>query len=306
MTLVVAHPDVDVISNATAYSYYFRTRQQIKAILWIIVLRSRRLTETGEEGLTYQCNIRVGSGDIYSIGVSGESHKVVKIIETRSQTSTPYYQYISITKTGGDSDMYVDQIAAYQIRRYALDPEAETNEYAADITSCKSGAIIMDRSRYSVDGVITGLINARTNCRRASLFNWYAPDGNGIYVGQTSGWQSLFHVKPEALSRYIYDGITTRLIQITVLAAQGNDGAGNAQIKATADSGDSIIIAVEGSTPSTYSVTLYVSTESLSDAKGRRGAVADRINFEVYGNGNAEYGETFALKLFGIDVGEID
>lgn len=304
ITLVSAHADVDYIDSARTYSFYLRPRHQIRCLLWVLVIRSNTLWASGDTSiLQSDLTIQIGSGTVYPVSVLGEDLVTVYILDEITQTSTAYEEDIVVTKTSGDN-IYVNQISCFALRRYGLDIDAGSPEYACDIASCNSGALIQDKDAYSIDGVIDAIANAKTFCKRPAIFNWYAGVTTGIQIGQGT-WVNIFHAQPEVLARSITSGVTVTAVNIRFLAA-ANDisaGSGDAYIRAVADSGDSATATISVSDSlQYYSVNLDIKTEDLSNAKGRQSSTADRITFAVHGAGLS--GTDYAIKLYAINVGE--
>lgn len=304
MTLVsstgYADPITSSISPAVA-NCWFLTRQQVRRVLWVFTFRAYKAESSA---FSVWGTVQVGTGVTYAFSISSSGDEMSEplrlfYLEDRSQTSTPYYQYVTITRRAGNASIIVDQISAFQVRRYGI----ETSEDGVDLMSCKPGAIIMDKSSYSVDGVTDAITTAKENCRRASMFTWSSPIASGIRVGQGSSWNTLFHEKPEVLARYITSGVTETSVAINILAATAS--AATAHIRFVADSGDSAtidVLTVLGAT--WYATTVLIHTEASATAN-RRGSVADRIEVAVYGNGNTVQSDgVFALRLYTICIGE--
>lgn len=306
MSLVTAHSVSEPVASTYAATYYLRPRQQVRSLLWIFVFRSRSTWyQDANNPYSYRATIQIAGGTTYSINVSGEEVKQYSIVDDVSQTTTPYQRTVVFTKVSGDSDMYIDQIACYQLRRYGLNPEAATTEYAADIASCESGSLIRDKDEYSIDGVVDAITTAKDNCRRAAMFSWYAPYTTGVKVGQGTAWQNLFHESPEVLARYVEDGATVTSITVDILCEPGNFTVGDspAYLRVVASSGDVATATIAyGASPAYHSLSLDIKTETLTQSKGR--TTADRLSFQVHGNGKTVGSETYMLVLYSIQAGE--
>lgn len=309
MTLVAASSIDSIVDSTYGWDYLFRTRYQVRRVLWVVVLRSYK---SGSAEHSVSGYVKIGPGGTeYHFGLAGNwdygEPYIMYILETRSQTDTAYTQGIFISKSSGDGDIWVDQIAAYQLRRYDLDPTAGSDEAAADVTSCKAGATIMDKSQYSVEGVVEGLKTAKENCRRASIFSWSAPwDTTGLLIGQGSSWNPLFYTNPEVLARHLVEGVTVTAISISVLGTKGTGYSATSthQIRFVATSGDSATIFL-GSSATWHSTSLLIKTEDLSNDKGRQSSTTERIAIAVYGNGETVATDgLFATRIYSICIGE--
>lgn len=298
------------------YVITFQPRDQSRTLLWVISFSGYNFDT--DDPFAILGTVQIGSGTTYSFYVEGEDKKtesqVLYLLEERADwlSSDPYINELHVNYISGsgadDLGIRVDQIAVYQVKRYGLDPDAVVTEHAADSPSCNHGALIMDNTQYSINGVVDGLVTAKDIARRASMFAWVSP-ASGVYVGQGSAWNNLFHNGgPEVLARYVEDGITTVPVNIAVVAMEGNGNA-NAQIRFVANSGDSATITVPDNAPLTlYTTTVNIWTEdpsAVAASMGRRHYPtyqANRIQVQVYGNGNS--GAVFAVKLYAITIGE--
>lgn len=302
MTLVAAISDPYPIATSRIYFFRIRPRLQARRYLWVFTFATWDSNEDHVD-TPIQCNgaLSINGGTATAFSISGEPIKYLFVLQDETQTSTPVVRYVAIGKTGGDQSLVVNQIACYQLRRYGLNPNRSPSEDAADNASVLPGAIIKDKTCFGIDGPPEGIADAKTKCRRGAMFNWSSSDTSGVLIGQAT-WQNLFAAQPEVLARYLEDGVTTRTVQISYIAALGTDGATISYLRAIADSGDSATVAVTGS--NTYNTYIQVNTEDLSDNLGRQSSVTDRITFAVYGNGNVVESEDFAVRLYSINVGE--
>lgn len=305
------YPSFLAISEAAATEIRFMIypRTQIRHLLWVVsfVTGDKDFDVSGNDtAFDSTGTIQIGSGTTYNFTISDNKPCVLYILDDELEgLSTPTEQTITLDLGLGD-DLVIEQIAAYQIRRRGLDPEAATTEYAADNDSCGSGAVIKDVDEYSIGGVVDAISTAKENARRASMFAWSSLH-SWVYVGQGTSWNNLFFEDPEVLARYVSPDVSTTAVRIDVLARLGS-ATDTSFIKFVASSGDtatiSIPVAATAATAGTwYNTFVDVYTEALSDSKGRRSG-ADRIAISVWGSGNTTETSHFAIGLRAIIIGE--
>jgi len=193
-------------------------------------------------------------------------------------------------------------VGVYELPRYALPSTGGTAGVLAD--SCGAGQVIYQNTttadKYSVQGVYEQIRDAKDNCRRQALFNWYSPAG---YTTASLTYVNLFRIPPAVQTRHLTNGETVRAVTVAIngLVTGGTPGDTGGELLVTAATGDTLTFTYDGATSSATWATgsIDVETDDFSQSNLIRGGTRDTLTFQLRRTNSSS-----SFTVYGVSVGE--
>ncbi len=255
-------------------------------------------------GTTFEITIN-GTTSTHRVSVIDRNVSAFEYIEDVAAPAATAEETLTVAvKNVGGSTGFVYSVAVYEIPRSVLQ-QSSVSEYGTDSSSCLPRMPISDRDDGSVGGVARAINAGECIGRRSGLFS-YALDEADAYATTSGSYSSVFSLPVPILARRRNYTSATGDTQWR-LYARCTTAATTGNVRLTAASGASVVIAVSGAATTAFGLwptlpavaTLAVDAEDTSTDDGRIAGAWDEVTVEAQrtaGGGNLEIAGVFAFE----------
>lgn len=276
-------------SSATRRAYVF-PRSQHTTWVWTAMLRA----STASVGARGTVTLSPG-GTEYDFTLRDQTSTNFVWTHVPSSVATGEASIQIAVATNSPSAIRVRTIALYELPRHTLPSTSGTAGVHVD--SCKSAQAIYRNTsptdKYSIQAVYEQIRDAKDNCRRQAMFNWFNPTG---IVTASGTFTNIFRIDPAIQTRQLTNGNTVGSV---TCAAYIVVSTSTADIRFTAASGDSETISVSNTTAAWTTRALDVETDDFTQTGLVRGGTRDTITVEI-----RKTGAPGNVTVYGISIGE--